>query len=111
MQMKVPSAILRSLIISLIVLGTTGPLDAAANTNGDVASVKSNEAIKMPARFDELAAKAKQHGASDQSILEAKLISCIRNETFEEFPTLLPRVEACLSGWKESESLFFENRN
>jgi len=67
--------------------------------------------IETPAEFDELAAKAKAAGATEQSILEAKLMFSIKTEHLESIPTLLPQLEATLPRWKESDSPFFGDRD
>jgi thiol-disulfide isomerase/thioredoxin len=67
--------------------------------------------IKTPAEFDELAAKAKAAGATEQSILEAKLIFSVKSEDLGPIPTLLPQLEATLPGWKPSDSPFFHDRD
>jgi thiol-disulfide isomerase/thioredoxin len=67
--------------------------------------------IETLAEFDELATKAKAAGATEQSILEAKLIFSAKSERLELIPTLLPKLEATLPGWKESDSAFFQDRD
>jgi thiol-disulfide isomerase/thioredoxin len=67
--------------------------------------------IETPAEFDELAAKAKATGATEQSILEAKLMFAVKTGRLEPIPTLLPQLETTLRRWKESDSAFFDDRD
>jgi thiol-disulfide isomerase/thioredoxin len=67
--------------------------------------------IETLAEFDELAAKAKAAGATEQSVFEAKLMFCLKNEDLGPIPTLLPQLETTLPDWKESDSPFFRDRD
>ena len=67
--------------------------------------------IETLAEFDELAAKAKAAGATEQSILEAKLIFSVKSEDLGPIPTLLPQLEAMLPRWKQSDSPFSRDRD
>jgi thiol-disulfide isomerase/thioredoxin len=61
-------------------------------------------------QFEKIATEAKATGLSNQVILEAKLVFCIKTDTVAPLAELLPRVEQILPEWKEEESLFFKER-
>ncbi|MBA3882608.1 MAG: hypothetical protein H0X73_07805 [Chthoniobacterales bacterium] len=77
--MKIPPVI-RSVVIALSLLVTVsmGPQAAAIEEAKQLFGKLAEGEIETPAEFEKLAAKAKFSGTSEQAILEARLIFCIK---------------------------------
>ncbi len=61
-------------------------------------------------QFGQIAAEARAAGFSEQSILEAKLLYCIKRNDTGSMSELLPQLDASLAGWKEQNSALFRER-
>lgn len=61
-------------------------------------------------QFEQIAVEARSAGFSEQAILEAKLLFCIKRDDTVSMGELLPRIDSSLAGWKEQNSALFRER-
>ena len=61
--------------------------------------------------FERIAAEAKKIGITEQAIVEAELLYCLRNDDTSRLVSLIPRIETKLPIWREPDSPFFKERH
>ena len=59
--------------------------------------------------FEKIAAEAKKIGITEQAILEAELLYCLRNDDTSRLVALIPTIETKLPIWREPDSPFLRS--